>query len=100
MRDVTPYLMGDPVASDRRPPTEKERALNAQFNRLDFKLRERRVITGNRPRSLVLNLPVGGWVIKPTKKGAVTTMKHMRTYGLQCRCIPTSEGKYQVIRTE
>jgi hypothetical protein len=99
MRDVTPYLMGDPVASDRRPPTEQEMAKNCQFNRLEFKVRERRTLVTRHPRSQLLNLPVGGWVIKPTKKGAVSAMKHMRTYGLQCHCIPTSEGKYQVIRT-
>lgn len=99
MRDLTPYLMGDPIATDRRPPTEQEMARNSQFNRLDFKVRERRVLVTKHPRSRVLNLPVGGWVIKPTRKGAVSTMKHMRSYGLQCHCVPTIEGKYQVIRT-
>lgn len=99
MRDLTPYLMGDPIATYRRSPTEKEMALNTQFNRLEFKVRDRRVIIKRHPRSQVLNLPVGGWVIKPTRKGAVSTMKHMRAYGLQCHCVPTSEGKYQVIRT-
>jgi hypothetical protein len=99
MRDLTPYLMGDPIATNRRPPTEQEMAKNCQFNRLEFKVRDRRVIVAPHPRSRLLNLPVGGWVIKPSKKGAVSAMKHMRAYGLQCHCIPTSEGKYQVIRT-
>ena len=99
MRDLTPFLMGDPCTAYRRSPTEAEITKNCQFNRHEFKVRDRRVIIKRHPRSQVLNLPVGGWVIKPTKKGAVSAMKHMRAYGLQCRCIPTSEGKYQVIRT-
>ena len=99
MRDLTPYLMGDPCTAYRRQPTQAEMNHPCSFNRLEFKVREHRIIVTRRPRSQVLNLPIGGWVIKPTKKGAVSTMKHMRAYGLQCHCIPTSEGKYQVIRT-
>ena len=99
MRDLTPRLMGDPSTAYRRSPTEEEMNRPCNFNRLEFKVRERRTLVTRHPRSQLLNLPVGGWVIKPTKKGAVSAMKHMRTYGLQCHCIPTSEGKYQVIRT-
>ena len=99
MRDLTPYLMGDPITAYRRAPTAQEMEHRCQFNRLEFKVRERRVLVTKHPRSRILNLPVGGWVIKPTRKGAVSVMKHMRAYGLQCHCISTSEGKYQVIRT-
>ena len=99
MRDLTPYLMGDPCTAMRRQPTEIEMDRPCVFNRHEFKVRERRTLVTRHPRSQVLSLPVGGWVIKPTKKGAVSTMKHMRAYGLQCHCVPTSEGKYQVIRT-
>ena len=99
LRDLTPTLMGDPCTAFRREPTEAEMNRPCMFNRLEYKVRERRTLVTRHPRSQVLNLPVGGWVIKPTKKGAVSTMKHMRAYGFSCHCVPTHEGKFQVIRT-
>jgi hypothetical protein len=100
MRDLTPYLMGDPGTSYRRPPSPAEMGKNCQFNKLEYKVRERRVITKTRHRkTTAMNLPIGGWIIKGTKKQAITTMKNMRNYGLSCQCVPTLEGKFQVIRT-
>jgi hypothetical protein len=92
--------MGDPVATYRRSPTEKEMSLNSQFNRLEYKVRERRIVTKTKhPRSTAMNLPIGGWIIKGTKKQAQTTMKNMRAYGLGCKCLPTLEGRFQIVRT-
>jgi len=103
--DLTAELMGDPAASFRRAPTEQEMN-RARYNgaTIETKLLEKYTrkpgdVQSSHPYSKVLNLPVGGFLIKDSKLLATSALKTLRNYGLNGVANKMECGRYQVVRT-
>ena len=109
MRDLTPYLMGDPGTSYRRSPTlaEANRASCTKYDSSSMTYQRSKEAYSKdekqrrrmHPRSKVLNLSQGEWVRVASKGAATSALKTMRSYGLGAVCRPFGDGSFQVVRT-
>ena len=103
--DVTAILCGDPAAADRRAPTQQERDRATYWGPcIEQKLmakytRKPEEVQRSHPYSKVLNLPIGGFLIKDNKCLATSALKTLRNYGLNGVANKLECGRYQVVRT-
>ena len=85
MRDLTPYLMGDPCTAYRRQPTQAEMDMHSvgKWTRTPMKQRK---------RAPMWQMQIGESFLVATRTAAISACRRLREGGIDCRMEKCAEG--------